>query len=233
MCPTDAPHLFNSSSLRPLIIAVDGPAASGKGTLSRKLASRYGLAYLDTGSLYRAVAHALLKAGQKISDEAAAAKAAQALDLDAIDQNAIRTADIGAAASIVAAMAPVRSALTQLQHKFTQQPQGAVLDGRDIGTVICPHAPVKFFVTASAEIRARRRFLELQQTDPQADEARVLADILARDTRDASRERSPLVMASDAHLLDTTDLDIEAALKAAVAIVDQTLQKGAEIQHKG
>ncbi len=208
-----------------LVIAIDGPAASGKGTLSRKIAAHYGLAHLDTGSLYRAVAHALLKAGKKIDDEAAAVEAARTLDLANIDEQAIRGAQIGEAASIVAPMAPVREALAQLQLKFAARPQGAVLDGRDIGTVICPDATVKLFVTASAKTRAHRRFLELVESNQSVKEAEILADIIARDERDARRAKSPLRMADDAHLLDTTDLDIEAAFKAAVVLVEQALKK--------
>lgn len=208
-----------------LVIAVDGPAASGKGTLSRKIAAHYGLAHLDTGSLYRAVAHALLKAGKKIDDEAAAVEAARTLDVANIDERAIRGAQIGEAASIVAPMANVRAALAQLQLKFAALPQGAVLDGRDIGTVICPDATVKLFVTASPQTRAHRRFLELVESEPGVKQAEILADIMARDERDARRAQSPLRMAKDAHLLDTTDLDIEAAFKAAVVLVEQALKK--------
>ncbi len=211
-----------------MIIAVDGPAASGKGTLARKLSKHFDLAYLDTGSLYRAVALSVLRAGADPSDDAAALEAAQRLDPSKIDETAIRTAEIGEAASIVAAMVPVREAIRDLQREFARKPpdhkKGAVLDGRDIGTVICPDADIKLFVEASLEERARRRFLEL--TGAPSDQAAtltqddVLADLRARDARDRNRTASPLKPAPDAHLLDTTNLSIEAAFEAACDIVD-------------
>lgn len=211
-----------------MIIAVDGPAASGKGTLARKLSKHFDLAYLDTGSLYRAVALSVLSAGADPADNDAALQAAQALDLSTIDETAIRTAEVSDAASIVAAMEPVRAAIRDLQREFARSPpdhkKGAVLDGRDIGTVICPDADVKLFVEASLEERARRRFLEL--TGRQGDrasaltQADVLADLRARDARDRNRTASPLKPAPDAHLLDTTKLSIEAAFEAARDIID-------------
>jgi len=215
-----------------MIIAVDGPAASGKGTLARKLSKHFDLAYLDTGSLYRAVALSVLRAGADPSDDAAALEAAQRLDLSKIDETAIRTAEIGEAASIVAAMVPVREAIRDLQREFARTPpdhkKGAVLDGRDIGTVICPDADVKLFVEASLEERARRRFLELSgapgdQASSLTQDA-VLADLRARDARDRDRTASPLKPAPDAHLLDTTNLSIEAAFEAACDIVDLAIR---------
>lgn len=210
-----------------IVIAVDGPAASGKGTLARKLASRYGFAYLDTGSLYRAVGHAVTSAGHDPSDDAAALAAAQNLDLSRIDESAIRTAEAGAAASIVAAKPAVRAAILDLQRDFAHNPPeglaGAVLDGRDIGTVVCPDAKAKLFVTARPEIRARRRWLELNKSGSDLTEAQVLDDIRERDRRDAERAASPMKPADDAHLLDTSDLSIEAAFGAAVAIIDKAL----------
>lgn len=210
-----------------IVIAVDGPAASGKGTLARKLAAHYGFAYLDTGSLYRAVGHAVTSAGHDPADETAALAAARNLDLSNIDERAIRTAEAGAAASIVAAMPPVRAAILDLQRNFAHNPpnglRGAVLDGRDIGTVVCPDAKAKLFVTARPEIRARRRWLELNNSGSGITEAQVLEDIRERDRRDAERAASPMKPADDAHLLDTSDLSIEAAFGAAVAIIDKAL----------
>ena len=210
-----------------IVIAVDGPAASGKGTLARKLAARYGFAYLDTGSLYRAVGHAVTSAGKDPADDVAALAAAQSLDLSKIDESAIRTAEAGAAASIVAANPAVRAAILDLQRNFAHNPpgglSGAVLDGRDIGTVVCPDAQAKLFVTARPEIRARRRWLELNNSGSSLTEAQVLEDIRERDRRDAERAASPMKPADDAHLLDTSDLSIEAAFGAAVAIIDKAL----------
>ncbi|MBX3445850.1 MAG: (d)CMP kinase [Parvibaculaceae bacterium] len=210
-----------------LVIAVDGPAASGKGTLARRLAAHYGFAYLDTGSLYRAVGHAVRQAGGDPSDEAAAVAAARTLDLSRIDDKAIRTPEAGEAASLVAAIPAVRAAILDLQRSFAAHPPGgaagAVLDGRDIGTVICPEAPAKLFVVARPEIRAHRRWLELKNSGSAVSEAQVLEDIKERDRRDAERAASPMKPADDAHLLDTSDLSIEAAFGAAVAIIDKAL----------
>lgn len=210
-----------------IVIAVDGPAASGKGTLARRLAAHYGFAYLDTGSLYRAVGHAVRQAGGDPSDEAAAVAAARTLDLSRIDDKAIRTPEAGEAASLVAAIPAVRAAILDLQRGFAANPPGgapgAVLDGRDIGTVICPGAPAKLFVIARPEIRARRRWLELNNSGSGVSEAQVLEDIKERDRRDAERAASPMKPADDAHLLDTSDLSIEAAFGAAVAIIDKAL----------
>ena len=203
-----------------LIIAIDGPAASGKGTLGKRLAGHYGLRHLDTGLLYRAVAKALLDAGQSPGNQARAVAAAEALNPAGFDEVALKSQAVGEAASVVSAIPEVRAALVALQRNFAKAAPGAVLDGRDIGTVICPNADVKIFVTASAEIRARRRTLELKARGEAGDEAEVLADIRRRDQRDSSRAVAPLVRAADAHLLDTTHLDIDAAFRAAVAIVE-------------
>ncbi len=203
-----------------MIIAIDGPAASGKGTLGKRLAAHYGMAHLDTGLLYRAVAKALLDAGLPLSDEVHAVEAARTLDPDRLDENALRGAVMGEAASVVAVLKPVRAALIDLQRNFAARPQGAVLDGRDIGTVICPHADVKVFVTASAEERARRRYAELAGRGVDTTYEAVLADIRQRDDRDTHRAVAPLRPAEDARLLDTTELDIDAAFCAAIAIVD-------------
>ncbi|TGE00302.1 (d)CMP kinase [Methylobacterium nonmethylotrophicum] len=203
-----------------MVIAIDGPAASGKGTLAKRLALYYGLPHLDTGLLYRAVALTLLDAGRDLADEAAAAAAAQSLSPDFLGDPRLRGSAMGEAASIVSAQGAVRAALLDWQRRFAGAPAGAVLDGRDIGTVVCPDAAVKLFVTASAEERARRRHRELGgRGEPVAYEA-VLADILRRDARDADRDAAPLRVAEDAVVIDTTSLDAEAAFRAATRVVD-------------
>ena len=209
-----------------MIIAIDGPAASGKGTLGARLAAHYGLRHLDTGLLYRAVAKAVLDAGHRLDDAPRAAAAAKALDPAAFDPAALKTQAIGEAASVVSAVAEVRAALADFQREFAAAPPGAVLDGRDIGTVICPDADVKIFVTASPEVRAHRRTLEFRRNGDMAVETEILADILRRDARDTKRPLSPLVAAPDAHLLDTTDLDAEAAFRAALGIIERARGSG-------
>lgn len=210
-----------------IVIAIDGPAASGKGTLARKLARHYGYAYLDTGSLYRAVGQAVLAAGADPDDDEAALAAAKALDMGLIDEKAIRTREAGEAASIVAVKPAIRAAILDFQRNFASRPpggeRGAVLDGRDIGTVVCPDARVKIFVTASPEIRAHRRRLELNNSGVEVSEAQILEDVRERDRRDAERAASPMKPAADAYLLDTSDLSIEAAFDAAVAIIDKAM----------
>ena len=203
-----------------MIIAIDGPAASGKGTIARQIASVYGLHHLDTGLLYRAVAKAVLDAGAAPDDAPRAIEAAASLDPRKFDENALKTQAITEAASVVAAIPQVRQALMNYQRAFALKPPGAVLDGRDIGTVIAPGADVKLFVVASPEVRARRRLLELKARGEDADEAEVLADIRRRDERDSRRTAAPLVQAPDAHLLDTTHLDIDAAFRAAVSFIE-------------
>jgi CMP/dCMP kinase len=203
-----------------MIIAIDGPAASGKGTLGKRLAARYGLRHLDTGLIYRAVAQALIDAGHDPNDKPHAIAAAKALDPTKFDELALKRHAIGEAASIVSAIPEVRAALLAFQREFAATPSGAVLDGRDIGTVIAPDANVKIFVVASPQARARRRYLELENRGETVNESEILADILKRDERDRSRAAAPLVRAPDAHLLDTTHLDIDAAVRAAVAIVE-------------
>jgi cytidylate kinase len=204
-----------------MIIAIDGPAASGKGTLGKRLAAHYGLRHLDTGLLYRAVAQAMLDGGYALDDRARAAAAAATIDPARFDETALKSHAVGEAASVVSAIPDVRAALFNFQQEFAATPPGAVLDGRDIGTVICPHADVKIFVTASPEARARRRYLELKQQGANTNEADILADIVRRDQRDTTRTIAPLKPAPDAHVLDTTDLGIEAAAAAAIAIVDR------------
>jgi len=206
------------------VIAVDGPAASGKGTLARRIAAEYGLAHLDTGSLYRGVAWSLLIAGRDPESEEEAVRAASDLDAAAIDAEAIRSDDVGQAASRVAAKPAVRAALLDYQRRFAADPpggaRGAVLDGRDVGTVVWPDAAVKLYVFADPAVRARRRFLELARVDAGADEATVLADIEARDARDAGRADAPMKAAPDAVLIDTSRLTIDEAFAAARAAVD-------------
>ena len=204
-----------------MIIAIDGPAASGKGTLARKLAAHFGLRHLDTGLLYRAVAKTLMDAGQPYDDVAKATAAARSLDPARFDEVALKSHAVGEAASIVSAIPEVRAVLIVLQRAFAAAPRGAVIDGRDIGTVICPDAPVKIFVTASPEIRAHRRAKEFAAQGQTVDEATVLADILRRDQRDTSRKIAPLKPAADAHLLDTSNMDIDAAFRAAVELVER------------
>ncbi|MFD0985548.1 (d)CMP kinase [Methyloligella solikamskensis] len=206
-----------------MIIAVDGPAASGKGTLSKRVAVHYALAYLDTGSLYRAVARDTVIAGGDPRDEDAAVAAAEKIDPDTLEDPGLRARGVGEAASIVAAHAKVRTALLAYQRSFAKQPAGAVIDGRDIGTVICPDATVKLFVTATPEERAHRRYLQLIDGGVQVTEDEVLADIRRRDERDQGREAAPLLKADDAHLLDTTNLSIDAAFKAAIDVIDAAL----------
>jgi cytidylate kinase len=205
-----------------MIIAIDGPAASGKGTLGKRLAAHYGLRHLDTGLIYRAVAKAMIDSGQNPADAAAAAAAAKSLDPSRFDESALKVHSISEAASIVSAIPAVRAALLAFQRDFAARPPGAVLDGRDIGTVICPNADVKIYVTATPEVRARRRAAEYRAQGRNIDEAAVLADIRNRDERDQNRAIAPLKQAPDAHLLDTTHLDIDAAIRAAIDIVEAT-----------
>lgn len=204
-----------------MIIAIDGPAASGKGTLGKRLAAHYGYRHLDTGLIYRAVAKAMLDAGATLTDEARAAAMAEALDPGLFGDPALKSQAVGDAASIVSALPKVRAALVTFQRTFAAGPPGAVLDGRDIGTVICPDADVKIFVVAVPEVRARRRTLELQGRGEKADEAVVLADILKRDERDRNRAAAPLKRADDAVELDNSYLDIEGGVQAAIAIVEK------------
>jgi cytidylate kinase len=211
---------------RPFIIAVDGPAASGKGTIASRLAAHYGLPFLDTGLLYRAVGLDVLTGGGDLGDPVVAEAAARALDADRLsDDPALTSGDAGEAASRVAGHPGVRAALLDLQQAFARQPGGGVLDGRDIGTVIAPEAPAKLFVTATPQTRARRRWLQLSgRGDPITFEA-MLADIQRRDERDAGRGSAPMVQAADAVLLDTTDMDIESAFDAARRIVEAARAK--------
>ena len=203
-----------------MIIAIDGPAASGKGTLGKRLAHHYGFRPLDTGVIYRAVAQALLEAGADLTDEVRAVAAAMELDPEKFGNPVLKTQRVGDAASVVSAIPKVREALISFQRQFAADPPGAVLDGRDIGTVICPNAEVKIFVVADPHVRARRRTLEALARGEIADEAAVLADILKRDERDQNRATAPLKAAADAVLLDNSHLDIESGVRAAIDIVE-------------
>jgi CMP/dCMP kinase len=203
-----------------MIIAIDGPAASGKGTLGKKLAAHYGFHHLDTGLIYRALAEALLYSNKKPDDIEAAVAAAKTLDPARFDEAALKSQAVGEVASIVSAIPPVRKELIEFQQNFAKQPPGAVLDGRDIGTVICPDADVKIFVTAVPEVRARRRAKEYNDAGRPIDESDVLADICRRDERDKNRVVAPLRRAPDAYLLDTTNLDVEGVLAAAIILVE-------------
>ena len=203
-----------------MIIAIDGPAASGKGTLARRLAEHYGLPHLDTGLLYRATAASLLDADRDLRDVDAAVAAARGLSLTEFDEARLRGREMGEAASIVAALPEVRAALIEAQRNFAARPDGAVLDGRDIGTVVCPRADVKIFVTASPAARAQRRALELAQRGESVDYGAILADIARRDARDSGRADAPLRAAPDAALLDTTGMSVEAAFAQALRIVE-------------
>jgi len=209
-----------------MIIAVDGPSASGKGSVSRKVAAHHGLHYLDTGVLYRAVALEMLDHGLPLDDAQAAQRIARHLDVDRIDHSRLRERGVGEAASRIAAFAGVREALLDVQRAFANRPGGAVLDGRDIGTVVCPDADAKLYITASAKTRARRRFLELRDSGAEVEEWQVYDDILERDRRDRERATAPLRKADDAYLLDTTNLDIEQAFKAALGLIDAALSHG-------
>ena len=197
-------------------VAIDGPAAAGKGTISRAVADRFNFQHLDTGLLYRAV-------GRRVLEGTPAEAAAHTLRFRDISRGDLRTQAVADAASQVAVIPEVRAALVAFQREFARREGGAVLDGRDIGTVICPNAEVKLFVTASAEARARRRYSELAANTQDVDYETVLAEVRARDKRDAERENAPMVAAEDAHVLDTTKLDIAAAVDLACGLVSDAL----------
>lgn len=202
----------------PFTVAIDGPAAAGKGTISRAISERYGFSHLDTGLLYRAVGSEMLQGRDAI-------EAAQTLAPERIDGTALRTAEVAQAASKVAVIPEVRAALLDLQRAFARRAGGAVLDGRDIGTVICPQAEVKLFVTATPEVRAARRYAELLQRGEISEYDQVLADVRARDARDADRAAAPMQAAPDALLLDTSQMDITAAVAAASSAVEDALRR--------
>jgi cytidylate kinase len=209
-----------------MIIAIDGTAAAGKSTLARRIAKAYGLPHLDTGSLYRAVARDVQRAGHALENAGAAAEAARRLDPATLSDPGLRLKGRGEAASVVAAFPEVRAALLAFQRNFAAQPGGAVVEGRDIGTVVCPQADAKIFVTASAESRASRRYKELLSYGVETTEDTVLREIKDRDRRDSERAVSPLKPAQDALLLDTTELDIEKAFAAALDLIDKVASRG-------
>ncbi len=206
------------------VIAIDGPAASGKGTLADRIAAHYGFARLDSGRLYRAAAKRLMDGGGDGGDRAAAARAALGVTAESLGDAALGEDSVALMASKIAAYPEVRAALLEFQRGFARTPPGgapgAVIDGRDIGTVVCPDADFKFFVTASLEARARRRLKELREKGLDSIKARVLQDMAERDARDRSRDQSPLRQAEDAHLLDTTGLDADETFAAAQAVID-------------
>lgn len=206
-------------------IAIDGPAAAGKGTLSRRIAEVYGFHHLDTGLTYRATAKALLDAGLPLDDETIAEKVALDLELAGLDRAVLAKHEVGEAASKVAVMPAVRRALVKAQRSFADREPGTVLDGRDIGTVVCPDAAIKLYVTASADVRARRRYDEMIAAGETADYESVFEDVKKRDERDMGRIDSPLKPAADAHLLDTSKMGIEAAFQAAKSIIDVALKR--------
>lgn len=209
-----------NTAQKSFVIAIDGPAASGKGTLARNLSAHLGLRHLDSGSLYRAVALSLLNSKTNLDDENAAAKAAEHLDEALLGTPELRLEHVGRAASQIAKYPGVRQALLEFQRRFAKTPPGAVIDGRDIGTIVCPDADVKIFLTASPEVRAERRALELEGRGESVDRAKLIAEIKERDRQDEEREVAPLKPAQDAVLLDASNLDIEAALAAALKIVN-------------
>jgi cytidylate kinase len=202
-----------------MIVAVDGPAASGKGTLARRLAAELGLAYLDTGKIYRAVGYRVLSGGGDPADPELAQEAARALDESDLANPALSSDDAADAASKVAAIPPVRDILLAFQQNFAARPEGAVLDGRDIGTVVCPNADVKLFVTADVEVRAERRHKELLDRGEASIYARVLQALADRDARDRGRSAAPMLAASDAVIIDTTSMNAEEAFNTAISIV--------------
>jgi cytidylate kinase len=220
-----------------IVIAVDGTAASGKGTLAKRLAKHFGFAHLDSGSLYRLTALKAIEAGGDPANETDAVRAARAIDPGRAGDPAIRTDRVAKAASVVAAFPAVRAALLAFQRKFAAEPPdnatGAVIDGRDIGTVVCPNATAKLFVDAAPETRARRRWLELVASGISAGEGAVFADIQSRDKRDRERAASPLKPADDASLLDTTLLDIDAAFARALALVGPRVEVALKARPRG
>ena len=220
-----------------IVIAVDGTAASGKGTLAKKLAAHFGFAHLDSGALYRLAAYSVMQAGGDPRNESDALRGAQTIDFNLAGDPRIRTDFVGQAASYVAAIPAVRAALFDFQRNFLEQPPGgspgAVMDGRDIGTVICPTATAKLYVDARPEIRARRRWAELNGMGIRRGEEDLLKELNARDAADKSRPVSPLVQAADAALLDTSDLGIDAAFAAALALVSPKVERALKDRHRG
>jgi len=216
-----AAHSASSAAAGPFVIAIDGPAASGKGTLAKLLARRYNLPHLDTGLTFRFVAGAMLAANIPLDDEEQAVKLAQNLDFSAVNKETLSADSIGTAASKISVMPGLRRVLAEKQRQFAAGSAGAVLDGRDIGTVICPDAQLKLFIIADVEIRAQRRAAEMADKGIKTDYETILAALRARDARDSERKTAPLKPAADAHLLDTTKLSIEETYQAACALADK------------
>ncbi|AQX30045.1 (d)CMP kinase [Bartonella schoenbuchensis] len=210
--------------MKPFIIAIDGPAASGKGTLARKIATHYHLYHLDTGLTYRGVAYVLLQQGLALDDETSAITYATKLDFNALDSNLLTSHEIGEAASKIATIPAVREILVAKQRNFAKTLPGSVLDGRDIGTVVCPDANIKFYVFANAQTRAKRRYQEILKKGAQADYHEILTNLKQRDKRDLTRKQSPLKPAKNAHLLDTSELSIEEALTAMCTFIDPVIK---------
>ncbi|ENN92810.1 (d)CMP kinase [Bartonella bovis] len=210
--------------MKPFVIAIDGPAASGKGTLARKIATHYHLHHLDTGLTYRGVAYVLLQQGLALDDETNAITYATKLDFKTLDSNLLSSHEIGEAASKIATIVAVREILVAKQRNFAKTLPGSVLDGRDIGTVVCPDANIKFYVFANAQIRAKRRYQEILKKGTQANYHEILANLKQRDRRDLTRKQSPLKPAKNAHLLDTSELSIEEALTAMCTFIDPIIK---------
>ncbi|OPB30457.1 (d)CMP kinase [Bartonella sp. WD12.1] len=210
--------------MKPFVIAIDGPAASGKGTLARKIATHYHLHHLDTGLTYRGVAYVLLQKGLPLDDETSAITYATKLDFNTLDPNLLTSHEIGEAASKVATIPAVREILVAKQRNFAKTLPGSVLDGRDIGTVVCPDANIKFYVFANAQTRAKRRYQEILKKGTQADYYEILANLKQRDIRDLTRKQSPLKPAKNAHLLDTSELSIEEALTVMCTFIDPVIK---------
>lgn len=221
--PPNANHV-SMKKLTPTI-AIDGPAASGKGTLARRLAEHFGFHHLDTGLTYRGVAHTLLQANMPLNNEDMACLVAEKLDLGTLDKDVLSAHEIGEAASKVAVMSRVREILVNAQREFAIKEPGSVLDGRDIGTVVCPQADIKLFITASPEKRAERRHREVGEKGSGSTYAQILADIIKRDERDMGRADSPLKPAENAHLIDTSEMSIETAFKTALSLVEKVLKE--------
>lgn len=209
-------------------VAMDGPAAAGKGTIARRIAAEFDFGHLDSGMLYRAVGKATMDRGRGVIDPILAEEIAKRLTPDMLQVDGLRTALVSKAAAKVAVLPAVRASLLQFQRKFARREGGAVIDGRDIGTVVCPEAEVKLFVTASDKVRAKRRYDELTANGADTTIGKVMADIMARDAMDAEREISPMMAAADAHLLDTTELSIDAAVAEAAAVIKKKVEQGQE-----
>ncbi|PIT70247.1 (d)CMP kinase [Bartonella tribocorum] len=210
--------------MKPFVIAIDGPAASGKGTLARKIAAHYHLHHLDTGLTYRGVAHALLQHNLALDDEKNAITYAQELDFNTLNLTLLSSHELGEAASKIALNPAIRKILVEKQRSFAKTLPGSVLDGRDIGTIVCPDADIKFYVLANVQTRAKRRYQEILKTGRQANYHEILSDLEQRDSRDITRKQSPLKPAKNAHLLDTSELSIEATFAIACSFIDPRIK---------